>query len=113
MTRTATLAMSWAADFSCWQYLVQYFLQVGGSHAISHVSVGWVGEKELSLCSQCLLNVLLAINVLLTSVDYTNVTCKSGVRDQMVARMRMSTGLKTISYQLAALQKRNSSGNTL
>lgn len=76
----------WAAILGCGQYLVQYFLQEWGSHTISHVSVGWVGEKKLSLCSQSCLNVLLAIYVLLTSVDHTNVTCESGVRDQMVAR---------------------------
>lgn len=75
-----------AAVLGCGQYLVQHFLQEWGSHAISHVSVGWVGEKKLPLCSQSCLNVLLAIYVLLTSVDHTNVTCESGVRDQMVAR---------------------------
>lgn len=76
-----------AAVPDCGQYLVQNFLQEWGSHAISHVSVGWVGEKKLPLCSQSCLNVLLAIYVLLTSVDHTNVTCESGVRDQMAARM--------------------------
>lgn len=75
-----------AAVLDCGQYLVQYFLQEGGSHAISHVSVGWVREKKLPLCSQSCLNVLLAIYVLLTSVDHTNVTCESEVRDQMVAK---------------------------
>lgn len=58
------------------------------------MSVGWVGEKELSLCSQSCLNVLLAINVLLTSVDYTNVTCRNGIKDQAVARMKMQVGLR-------------------
>lgn len=82
---TASDTTSTALD--CGQYLVQYFLQEGGSHAISHVSVGWMGEKKLSLCSQSCLDVLLAIYVLLTSVHHTNVTCESGARDQMVSRM--------------------------
>lgn len=79
------------------------------------MSVGWVGEEKFSLCSQSSLNVLLAINVLLTSVDYTNVTCKSGVRDQIVARTENVNGTQTEKEvtQLAALQKGNSSDNTL
>lgn len=79
------------------------------------MSVGWVGEKKLSLCSQSCLNVLLAIDVLLTSVDYADVTCRNGVKDQAVARMKNLSGAQAEkeTIQETTLQVENSKGNTL
>lgn len=57
------------------RYLIENLLQVGGTHAISQVSVGRVGEEELPLCRHGSGDVLLPINVLLTPVHHPNVSC--------------------------------------
>lgn len=79
------------------------------------MSVGWVGEKEFPLCSQSCLNVLFAINVLLTSVHYTNVTCKNTVKRSDGCKDENANGTQTKKEvtQLAALQQGNSSSNKL
>lgn len=61
-------------------HLIEDFLEVGSSHAVSQVSVCRVGEKELPLGSHCSINVLLSIYVLLASIHHTNVTWTSRQR---------------------------------
>ena len=47
-----------------------------GSHAVSYVPVGWVGEEKLPLSRQRCADVLLALNILLAAVDHSNVACE-------------------------------------
>lgn len=56
-----------------WSHLVEDFLQVGGAHAVSQVSVGRVRQEELPLSLQCCTDVFLPINVLLTAIHHPNV----------------------------------------
>lgn len=59
-------------------HLVEDFLQVGGTHTVSQVSVGGMWEKELSLSSHSSSDVFLSIDVLLAPVHHTDVTWKQG-----------------------------------
>lgn len=55
-------------------HLIKNFLEVGRAHAFSQVSVSRVGEEELPLSSNSSINILLSIDVLLASVNHTDVT---------------------------------------
>lgn len=55
-------------------HLVEEFLQVGGAHAVSHVSVRRVRQEELPLSLQSCCDVFPPIDVLLTAVHHPNVT---------------------------------------
>lgn len=59
-------------------HLIEDFLQVGGTHTVSQVSVGRMWEKELSLSSHSSSDVFLSIDVLLAPVHHTDVTWKQG-----------------------------------
>lgn len=55
-------------------YLVEDFLQVGGSHAVGQVSVRWVRQEELPLSLQRRSDVFLPVDVLLTAIHHPDVT---------------------------------------
>lgn len=57
-------------------HLVQASLQTRGAHFLRHVPVRRVGQKELSLGVQGGLDVLLAVDVLLTAIHNSNITWK-------------------------------------
>lgn len=59
-------------NFRC--YLVEGFLQVRCTHAVSQVSVGRMRQEELPLCTQSRLNVLLSFDVLLAAVHHPDIT---------------------------------------
>lgn len=71
--------------------LIQGLLQMRCPHALRHVSVGRVGEKELPLCSQSSADVLSPINVFLATIHHTNVACTTQ-RGELAQPKQMSDG---------------------
>lgn len=62
--------------FRC--YLVEGFLQMRCTHAVSQVSVCRMRQEELPLCSQSRFNVLPSFNILLTAVHHPDITWDRG-----------------------------------
>lgn len=67
--RLETVAQCWqgVADM-VGQLLIQCGLQIGRAHSIGHVSIGWMTKEEFPLTCYGRLNILSAINILLTPV---------------------------------------------
>lgn len=61
-------------------HLIEDFLQVGGAHTVSQVSIGRMREKELPLGSHRSSDVFPSIDVLLAPVYHPDVTWKQGFK---------------------------------
>ena len=55
------------------ELLIERLLQVGSAHAVGHVSIGRMGEEELTLGHEGGLDVLAAVDVLLRTIDDADV----------------------------------------
>ena len=54
-------------------HLVEDLLQVGGAQPVGHVTIRCMAQEELPLSCHGSLDILLAVDVLLTAVDHTHI----------------------------------------